>query len=479
MSYEAVIGLEVHAQLSTNSKIFCGCSTDFGAEPNTQICPVCTGMPGTLPVLNREVVSFAMKLGIATHSKIRRESRFARKNYFYPDLPKGYQISQFEAPICEDGYIEVETEGRRRKIRLIRIHMEEDAGKSIHDESYVEDNTSLIDLNRCGVPLLEIVSAPDIRSPQEAAQYLTKLRQMVRYLEICDGDMEKGSLRCDANISVRPAGQHAYGTRTELKNMNSITNVEKALQYEINRQITLLESGEQVIQETLSWDADNGRAVPMRGKEESHDYRYFPDPDLVPVVIDSKWLDDIMQTMPELAEDKKNRFVSQYGLSEYTAEVLTASKDIAEFFEETAGHCKDYRLVSNWIMGEVMRYLNESKIDIDQFNITAEQFAELLTLQAEDKINANTAKKLFKEMLKTGKNAKQLIDELGLAQISDTNIIEEIVDKIIASHPKEVESYKAGNEKVFGFLIGQAMRESRGKANPQIVNKLLKNKLSH
>ena len=477
MQYEAIIGLEVHAQLSTKSKIFCGCSTSFGAEPNTQICPVCTGMPGSLPVLNKEVVSFAIKLGLATHSKIRRESRFARKNYFYPDLPKGYQISQFEAPICEEGYIELEVDDKRRKIGLIRIHMEEDAGKSVHDETYVDSNESLIDLNRCGVPLLEIVSAPDIRSPNEAAAYLTKLRQMVRYLEICDGNMEEGSLRCDANISMRPVGQKAYGTRTELKNMNSISNVEKALQYEINRQRTLLENGEAVEQETLSWDAAKGRAIPMRGKEESHDYRYFPDPDLVPVLIDTVWLDEIVQSMPELADDKKRRFISQYGLSEYNADVLTASKDIADFFEVAAERCTDYRLVSNWIMGEVMRYLNDNKITISNLNIKAPQLSELLLILKDNKINTNTAKRVFKEMLETGRSALQLIEELRLTQITDSTVIEKIIDTIIKTHPKEVVSFKQGNNKVLGFLIGQVMRESRGKANPQIVNQMLTKKL--
>ncbi len=478
MQYEAIIGLEVHAQLSTKSKIFCSCSTTFGAEPNTQICPVCTGMPGSLPVLNKEVVSFAIKLGLATHSKIRRESQFARKNYFYPDLPKGYQISQFEAPICEEGYIEVEVDGQRRKIGLIRIHMEEDAGKSVHDETYVDSNESLIDLNRCGVPLLEIVSAPDIRSPKEAAAYLTKLRQMVRYLEICDGNMEEGSLRCDANISMRPVGQKTYGTRTELKNMNSISNVEKALQYEINRQKALLESGENVEQETLSWDAVKGRALPMRGKEESHDYRYFPDPDLVPVIVDNIWLDEIVHSMPEMAEDKKKRFISRYSLSEYNADVLTASKDIADFFEEVATQCTDYRLVSNWIMGEVMRYLNDAKIDISSLKVSAKQLAELLLLLEDNKINANTAKRIFKEMLATGESASRLIEQLGLSQISDSTVIEKIIDTIIKNHPQEVDSFKEGNTKVLGYLIGQVMRESKGKANPQIVNQLLTKKLN-
>ena len=478
MEYEAIIGLEVHAQLSTKSKIFCACSTAFGAEPNTQICPVCTGMPGSLPVLNKEVVSFAVKLGLATHSKIRRESRFARKNYFYPDLPKGYQISQFEAPICEEGFIEVELDdGQARKIGLIRIQMEEDAGKSIHDETYVDSAESLIDLNRCGVPLLEIVSAPDIRSPKEAAAYLTKLRQMVRYLEICDGNMEEGSLRCDANISMRPVGQKQYGTRTELKNMNSISNVEKALQYEINRQRVLLENGESVQQETLAWDAAKGLAIPMRGKEESHDYRYFPEPDLVPVLIDSIWLDEIVHSMPEMAEDKKKRFIAQYSLSEYNADVLTASKDIADFFEDVAGKCADYRLVSNWIMGEVMRFLNDNKIPIGKFNVTAGQLAELLLLLKDDKINANTAKRVFKKMFETGKNAQQVIEELGLAQISDTAVIEKIIDSILQTHPDEVDSFKQGNSKVLGFLIGRVMRESHGKANPQIVNQMLIKKL--
>ncbi len=477
MKYEAIIGLEVHTQLRTKTKIFCGCSTQFGAEPNSQTCPVCLGMPGVLPVLNKTVVEFAVLLGLATHCEIRRKNRFARKNYFYPDLPKGYQISQFEEPICENGYVEIETEEGKKRIGLIRIHMEEDAGKSVHDETYVAEGESLIDLNRCGTPLLEIVSAPDIRSPKEAHAYLTKLRQLVRYLGISDGNMEEGSFRCDANISVRPVGQTALGTRTELKNMNSFAHVQKALEYEINRQIALLESGKEVEQQTLLWDESKNEARPMRGKEESHDYRYFPEPDLVPVFVDVEWFEQIKNQMPELPDQKFNRFVEQYGLPEYDARILTESREMADYFEQAAQKFSDFKMISNWMLGEVARALNERKLSIDNFPISPERLTELLKAIKEKVVSTSAAKKVFEYLLENEVSVEKAVETLGLKQISDQSQIEAFVDQVIANFPDEVASFKAGKTKVLGFLVGQVMRLSRGQANPQMVNQLLQKKL--
>ena len=479
MEYEAIIGLEVHTQLLTETKIFCGCSTKFGAEPNSQTCPVCLGMPGVLPVLNKKVVEFAVLLGLATNCQIRRYNRFARKNYFYPDLPKGYQISQFEEPICENGYLEIESEQGKRRIGLIRIHMEEDAGKSVHDEAYVQSNETLIDLNRCGVPLLEIVSAPDIRSPQEAHAYLTTLRQLVRYLGISDGNMEEGSFRCDANISVRPVGQQKFGTRTELKNMNSFAHVQKALEFEIKRQTELLKAGQQVEQETLLWDADKNIALPMRGKEESHDYRYFPEPDLVPVKIDVEWFEKIKQSLPELPRQKFERFVKDYQLPEYDARLLTESRQMADYFERAAGLFNDFKMISNWMLGEISRVLNEQKISIDRFPLKPEVLTDLLKAIKNKVVSTSAAKKVFDYLLENEVSVEQAIEKLGLKQISDESEIEQFVDQVIAQHPAEVQSFKDGKTKVVGFLVGQVMRLSRGKANPQLVNQLLQKKLNN
>ncbi len=477
MEYEAVIGLEVHTQLLTESKIFCGCSTRFGAEPNSQTCPVCLGMPGTLPVLNKKVVEFAVLLGLATHSEIRRNNRFARKNYFYPDLPKGYQISQFEEPICEHGYVEIETESGKKRVGLIRIHMEEDAGKSVHNEEYVSENETLIDLNRCGMPLLEIVSAPDLRSPAEAVAYLGKLRQLVRYLGISDGNMEEGSFRCDANISVRPKGQKTFGTRTELKNMNSFSHVQKALEFEINRQIELLKNGRQVEQQTLLWDVQKNEARPMRGKEESHDYRYFPEPDLVPVSIDLPWFEAIRSRLPELPDEKAKRFKKRYALPDYDIAILTESRSMADYFEQVAAHFGNYKMISNWMLGEVSRTLNERKVSIDTFPISAEKLASLLKAIAANVISTSAAKKVFDFLLKHNFTVDQAIEKLGLKQISDTNEIEAFVERVIKENPMEVKAYRQGKTKVIGFLVGQVMRISKGKANPQMVNQLLRKKM--
>jgi len=478
MKYEPVIGLEVHAQLLTGSKIFCRCGTAFGAPQNSQVCPICLGMPGVLPVLNRKVVEFAIKIGLATNCRIAAHSIFARKNYFYPDLPKGYQISQYEEPLCEKGWMEVELEdGSLKRIGLTRIHLEEDAGKSVHAEEYVADNETLIDVNRCGTPLIEIVSEPDIRSPREAYLYLNRLRQLVRYLGICDGNMEEGSLRCDANISIRPAGAEKLGAKTELKNMNSFRNVEKAIEFEINRQIQLVESGGKVVQQTLLWDANNGKVLPMRSKEQAHDYRYFPEPDLTPLRIETEWREEIQRTLPELPMARRNRFIAQYKLPKYDADVLTDEKTIADYFDATAKLVQDAKLVSNWVMGEMLRVLKEQKIDITQFTIKPAAFAELLNLIADTTISTKIAKDVFEEMLATGKSAKAIVAEKGLVQVSDTSVIEKAVDEIIAAHPKEVERYRSGEEKVFGFLVGQLMKATKGRVNPKVANEVLKKKL--
>ncbi len=478
MQYEAVIGLEVHAQLLTDSKIFCGCSTRFGAEPNSQTCPVCLGMPGVLPVLNERAVEFAIRMGLATNCSIASFSRFARKNYFYPDLPKGYQISQYELPLCSNGYVDIELEdGTEKRIGIIRIHLEEDAGKSIHDPALAGEDT-LVDLNRCGVPLIEIVSAPDLRTPQEAYAYLVRLKQLVTYLGICDGNMEEGSLRCDANVSVRPVGSDTFGVKTEVKNMNSFRNVERALTYEINRQIQVLESGGKIVQETLLWDANEGIARPMRSKEEAHDYRYFPEPDLVPLEVSEAWIEKIKADLPELPRARKKRFVEQYKIPVYDAGVLTMTRELADYYEAITQVCSDFKMVSNWVMGEVLRVLNERKIDIADFPISPERLGKLLNLILNKTISINIAKTVFEEMLQSDAEPEAIVEEKGLAQVSDRGLIEEIVDKVIQENPKQVEQYRGGKTKVFGYFVGQVMRATRGKANPAIVNEILKEKLS-
>ncbi len=470
MEFEPVIGLEVHAQLTTKSKIFCSCSTTFGAPPNSHVCPVCLGMPGVLPVLNKKVVEFAMRLALATGAKIAKYSVFARKNYFYPDLPKGYQISQYELPLAEQGYLEIEVNGEKKRIGITRIHMEEDAGKLIHDESRPR---SYVDFNRTGVPLLEIVSEPDIRSPEEAVAYLKKLREIVRYLEICDGNMEEGSLRCDANISLRPKGSQEFGVKTELKNMNSFRHVQKALEYEIRRQTALLLDGKPIIQETRLFDPAKGITISMRGKEEAHDYRYFPDPDLVPVVIDEAWIEEVKGSLPELPDAKRERFVSQYGLRPYDAEVLTSSKKLADYFEAVCQIFPQPKAVSNWMMTEFLRESNRADREIDQVPVTPEMLAELLTLVAEGTISQKIAKTVFLEMYRSGQPAKKIVEEKGLVQVTDEAAIEALCREVIEACPKEVAKYKAGKKSVIGFLVGQVMRRSKGKANPKMVNQIL------
>lgn len=475
MQYEPVIGLEVHAQLLTKSKIFCGCSTQFGAGPNTHVCPVCLAMPGTLPVLNRDVVEFTIKMALATHCTVAPYSQFARKNYFYPDLPKGYQISQYELPLAQHGWIEVETEEGIKKVRIHRIHMEEDAGKLIHDEF---QPLSYVDLNRTGVPLMEIVSEPDIRSPEEASAYLRKLRDILRYLEICDGNMEEGSFRCDANISLRPVGTESLGVRTELKNMNSFKNVQKALEFEIRRQRAILESGEPVVQETRLWDASRSVTLSMRSKEEAHDYRYFPDPDLVPLVIEKEWIESVRKTLPELPDAKKERFLRDYDIPDYDAGVLTSSKALANYFEAVVGTFPQPKTVANWMMSELMRELKRDEREIEACPIPPENLAELLQLMDENVISGKIAKTVFDEMYSTGKKAKAIVDEKGLVQVTDEGAIESVIDEIIAENPKEVELFRGGKEKLIGFFVGQAMKKTKGKANPQLVNEILRKKLS-
>ncbi|PXF57480.1 MAG: Asp-tRNA(Asn)/Glu-tRNA(Gln) amidotransferase GatCAB subunit B [Deltaproteobacteria bacterium] len=474
MEYEAVIGLEVHVQLQTKTKIFCSCSTTFGAASNTHSCPVCVGMPGVLPVLNRKVVEFAIKTALATHCEIAPFSVFARKHYFYPDLPKGYQISQYDLPLAERGWVEIAMNGQAKRIDITRIHLEEDAGKLIHDENRP---VSYVDLNRTGVPLIEIVSEPDIRSPEEAASYLKKVRQYVRYLEISDGNMEEGSLRCDANISLRPIGRKDFGVRAELKNMNSFRNVQKALEFEIRRQTALLLDGHEIVQETRLWDAAKGVTVTMRGKEEAHDYRYFPDPDLVPVEIDNAWLDSVKLELPELPDAKCARFEEQYGLSDYDAGVLTASKSMADYFEECVALFPSPKIVSNWVMVELFRLLKQQDQEIDACPIPPAGLAELLKLIDDGTISGKMAKDILEQAYDSKKSPKEIVEEQGVAQVSDESALSAVVEHVVEAHPKEVEKCKAGKTKILGFLVGQVMKETKGQANPKKVNDLLRKAL--
>jgi aspartyl-tRNA(Asn)/glutamyl-tRNA(Gln) amidotransferase subunit B len=474
MEFEPVIGLEVHAQLKTKTKIFCACSTAFGAPPNTHTCPVCLGMPGVLPVLNKKVVDYTLRMAMATNCEIAGESRFARKNYFYPDLPKGYQISQYELPIAEHGFIDIEVNGGRRHIGITRIHMEEDAGKLSHDP---DRPLSMVDLNRTGVPLMEIVSEPDLRSPEEAGAYLRQLRSIVRYLGICDGNLEEGSFRCDANVSIRPKGEENLGTRTELKNLNSFKHVEKSLRYEISRQKEILLDGGQIVQETRLWDSHKNKTTSMRGKEEAHDYRYFPDPDLLPLVVDNEWIQGLKKNLPELPEQKKKRFMEQFDLPSYDAGLLTSDRDLADFFEDCVCLFPQPKTVSNWVMGSLLGLLNARDQTIAESPVTAENLARLLALIEEGVISGKIAKTVFDDMAQTGKPAKQIVEEKGLVQITDMDAIDDVVAKVISNNPKEVEAYKNGKTKLLGFFVGRVMRETRGKANPKLVNEILREKL--
>ena len=477
--YEPVIGLEVHAQLLTKSKAFCGCTTKFGNAPNANTCPVCLGMPGVLPVLNKSVVEFAMKMGLATNCTIAPKSVFARKNYFYPDLPKGYQISQYDEPICVNGWLDVElSDGTTKRIGITRIHIEEDAGKSIHDQ----DVDTLVDVNRSGVPLIEIVSEPDMRTPHEAYQYLSMIKQLVTYLGICDGNMEEGSMRCDANISVRLKGAEKFGTKAEVKNMNSFRNVERALEYEINRQIELLEDGGTVVQETLLWDADKNVALPMRSKEEAHDYRYFPDPDLVPVLVDQAWLVRIQSALPELPVARRDRFIETYRLPHYDATILTQEKELADYYELATDlldqkNEEGFKTVSNWVMTDVLCVVNEEHRSIVHFAITPDRLAAMINLISSGVISGKIAKEIFARMLKSDEQPKAIVERLGLVQLSDYSVIEKVIDEIIARSTAQVEQYKAGKAQVFGYFVGETMKAMKGKANPKVVNEVLKAKL--
>ena len=479
MKYDPVIGLEVHAQMLTESKIFCGCSTRFGGEPNANACPVCAGFPGVLPVLNQRAVEFAMRAGLAAHCDIAQSSRLARKNYFYPDLPKGYQISQYELPICVNGYIDIELAGVPKRVPLTRIHMEEDAGKNIHD---LRSDASLVDLNRAGVPLLEIVSEPDLRSAEEAVIYLKTLRAILQYLAICDGNMEEGSFRCDANVSVRPQGSDTLGTKVEIKNLNSFKAVEKAILYEIQRQSDTLAEGGKLVQETRLWDENREVTRSMRSKESAHDYRYFPDPDLLPIVINDDWLARIKATLPELPDQRRARFMSDYKLPAYDAELLTGRKDIADYFESALAMHENAKALSNWIVGDLFRVLKERKLDerltIGAWPIQPAQLAELVKLIDQGKISGKIAKTVFDALLDSPRSPQEVVAEKGMEQVSDTGSIEGSIDAVLAAHTKQVTDYRGGNEKIFGFLVGQVMKVTRGKANPQLVNELLKRKLA-
>ncbi|HEA47146.1 MAG TPA: Asp-tRNA(Asn)/Glu-tRNA(Gln) amidotransferase subunit GatB [bacterium] len=500
MGYEAIIGLEVHVQLKTKSKIFCSCSTEFGALPNSQVCPVCLGLPGVLPVLNKTALEYAIKAALALDCRIAKESIFARKNYFYPDLPKSYQISQYEEPLSSKGFVDIITDGKLKKIRITRVHLEEDAGKLLHEE--VKDST-LIDFNRCGVPLIEIVTEPDIKSPREAREFLAILKSILQYIGVSDCNMEEGSLRCDANISVRPSKEETgkrgngetgkeLGVKVEIKNMNSFKAVEKALEYEMRRQIKALEEGKRIVQETRLWDENKEITISMRTKEEAHDYRYFPEPDLVLMEIDREWTERIRKSLPELPEARKARFSRDYKIPDYDAGILTSSKELADYYEEcieaarrspvadrrspVAGR-KFNKEIANWIMSELLRELKEGNIGIEECKARPQALAEMMTLIDKGILSRKMAKEVFVEMFETGEKASWIIKKRSLVQISDEEALTKIVDKILKENPRVVEDYKKGKEKALGYLVGQVMKETKGRANPQIVNKLLKEEL--
>ncbi|MDO8426536.1 MAG: Asp-tRNA(Asn)/Glu-tRNA(Gln) amidotransferase subunit GatB [Deltaproteobacteria bacterium] len=476
MKYEAVIGLEVHAQLLTGSKLFCGCSTKFGSDPNTQVCPVCLGMPGVLPVLNRKAVEFAVKMALAVNCRINPRSIFARKNYFYPDLPKGYQISQYSEPLAEHGHLDIDADGTK-KIGITRIHMEEDAGKLLHGEGPEDENFSFVDPNRTGVPLIEIVSEPEMRSSDEAQAYLRAMRDILVYLEICSGNMEEGSFRCDANVSVRPVGAEKLGTKAELKNMNSFKFVKEAIDYEIQRQIDVVEGGGKVVQETRLFDASKGVTASMRSKEEAHDYRYFPEPDLLPLMVENELVEKLRGALPELPRQKRERFISEYGIPSYDAGVLTSSKGLADYYESVVKATNEPKVSSNWVMGEVLRLLKEDSRDVKDCPVTPQSLAGLIKSVKDGVVSGTGAKEVFEEMYRTGKSASEIIKAKGLVQISNEDELSKVIAEIIKANPENLERYKAGKTQLMGFFVGEAMKATKGKANPQVINKLLKEKL--
>jgi len=479
--YEAVVGLECHAQLLTKSKLFCSCSTKFGDAPNSNTCPVCLGLPGALPVLNRVAVALAIRAALGLNCKVNAESQWARKNYFYPDLPKGYQISQYDRPLAQHGFIEITVNGTRKKIGVQRIHMEEDAGKSLHEGFPDSSRNTYLDFNRSGVPLVEIVSNPDIRSSAEAHDYLTRLKEILEYLEVNDGNMEEGSLRCDANVSVRKIGDAKFGTRTELKNINSFRFVQKAIDYEVHRQIDVLESGGRVVQETRLWNSVEERTVSMRSKEEAHDYRYFPDPDLPLLVLDPESIAEVEGSMPELPEARRKRFAAEYALSEYDAGVLASTRALADFFEDTAKLSGQAKAAANWIMGDLLRFYKENNVDLKDLSkspVKPNMLANMISLVEKGTISGKIAKTVMEEMYLSGKNPEAIIEEKGLIQISNTDEIEKIVSRVIEENPKPVEQYRQGKTSNFGFFVGQVMRVTGGRANPQAVNDILKKRLA-
>jgi len=477
--YEAVIGLEVHAQLSTETKFFCGCSASYGHEPNTKVDPVCLGLPGALPALNQKAVEYAIKVGLALQCKIAKRAVFARKNYFYPDLPKGYQISQFNEPLCEHGYLEVDLQDYRKKVHIERIHLEEDAGKSIHSQSSAGGEETLIDLNRCGIPLIEIVSEPDFRTPEEAGVYLTALREIVQYLGVCNGNMEEGNLRCDANVSIRLKGETRLGVKTELKNMNSIRGVKQAIHFEIGRQIKILQEGGSVLQQTLLWNADKKAAKPMRAKEKSADYRYLPDPDLVPVQIDESWLNEIAMQMPELPEAKRTRFTLEYQLPQDHISVLTSSPELADYFEMVAMGCGDAKAAANWMVGEVLRQVKENNQTVENCKVTPDGLIKLIKLVRERTVSLTLAKQVFSSMAETGQSASEIIKKNSLFQIFDSDEVRGHVLDTLANNPSEVKKILAGNQQVLGYLVGQVMRSAEGKADPKVVAEILTKELAN
>ncbi len=474
MKYETVIGLEVHAELKTNTKIYCGCKNEFGGEPNTHTCPICSGMPGTLPVLNKRVVDYAIKAGLAMNCSITKYGKQDRKNYFYPDLPKAYQISQFDLPLCQHGYIDILVEGQTRRIGITRIHIEEDAGKLVHDDY---GNTSMADYNRCGVPLIEIVTEPDLRSPEEARVFLETLKSILEYTEVSDCKMQEGSLRCDVNLSLRPEGQEEYGTRCEMKNINSFRAAVRSMEYEQKRQAEVLDDGGVIDQETRRWDDVKGISTVMRTKEDAQDYRYFPEPDLLPIIVSDEWIEEIRKTIPELPEQRRSRYVEEYGLPEYDAFILTSSKKTADFFDKTVALGAAPKTVSNWLMGDIAKLVNDHELEAGDIPFTPAHLAALIALIEKGAISNSAAKKVLNEMFNNPEEPEKIVDRLGLSQVSDEGAIMQMIQDVMAQNAQSVADYKAGKDKAMGYLVGQVMRVSRGKANPQVINKLLKEAL--